>query len=397
MRDQSAAALHEENKWSCACGHGWNTFDTEEASARLTCISGLKPSASPVADGRRIRIGMRTEKHPRAMMSAIRLDIALPTLLFLLATSGAIAAQSANAPKPGVEGVQVPFASLKPSATLKIGGTADWVLVTDDAVWVAGTKPYSVQHIDPITNRIVAKVALPGEACSGLAFGFGSVWVPVCGKSPTLVRVDAYENAVLAMLPVPSLAPEGGIATSTDSVWLVTDKKGTLNRIDPSTNSVRQKIPIPPDSYNPVFSDGIVWITGVERSVLTAVDAATGKVLDSVSVGAKPRFLTAGGGSIWTLNQGDGSVTRVDEKSRKVLASIQAGIPGMGGDIDYGAGSVWLSVFDVPLTRVEATTNRVLKQWIGNGGDSLRFGFASVWITDYKMGLLSRIPIEEVR
>ena len=78
------------------------------------------------------------------MMSAIRLNVALPTLLFLLATSGAIAAQSANAMKPGVKGVQVPFASLKPSATLKIGGTADWVLVTDDAVWVAATKPYSV-------------------------------------------------------------------------------------------------------------------------------------------------------------------------------------------------------------------------------------------------------------
>jgi hypothetical protein len=28
--------------------------------------------------------------------------------------------------------VQVPFALLKPSATFKIGKTADWVLVTDD-------------------------------------------------------------------------------------------------------------------------------------------------------------------------------------------------------------------------------------------------------------------------
>jgi virginiamycin B lyase len=326
------------------------------------------------------------------MMSAIRLNVALPTLLFLLATSGAIAAQSANATKPGVKDVQVPFASLKPSATLKIRGTADWVLVTDDAVWVAGTKPYSVQHIDPITNRIVAKVALPGEACSGLAFGFGSVWVPVCGRKPALVRVDAHQNKVIATLPIRPAGEEGGITTSTDSVWMVTDKAGTLNRIDPSTNSVRQKIPLPPGSYNPVFSDRIVWITGVERSVLTAVDAETGRVLDSVTVGAKPRFLTAGGGSIWTLNQGDGSVTRVDEKSRKVLASIQAGIPRTGGDIDYGAGSIWLSVFDVPLTRVEATTNRVLKQWIGKGGDSLRFGFSSVWITDYRKGLLYRIP-----
>jgi hypothetical protein len=37
-----------------------------------------------------------------------------------------------------------------------------------------------------------------------------------------------------------------------------------------------------------------------------------------------------------------------------------------------------------------------VKQWIGEGGDSLRIGFGSVWITDYKKGLLSRIPMEEV-
>jgi len=77
------------------------------------------------------------------------------------------------------------------------------------------------------------------------------------------------------------------------------------------------------------------------------------------------------------------------------VATIQAGIPGTGGDIGYGADSVWLTVFDVPLTRVEATTNRVVKQWVGEGGDSLRFGFDSLWITDYKKGLLLRIPIEE--
>jgi hypothetical protein len=63
-------------------------------------------------------------------------------------------------------------------------------------------------------------------------------------------------------------------------------------------------------------------------------------------------------------NQGDGSVSRVDEKSKHVTR-IQVGIPGTGGDIGYGADSVWLSVFDVPLTRIDATTNRVIKQWIG--------------------------------
>jgi YVTN family beta-propeller protein len=239
-------------------------------------------------------------------------------LLLLIATCGTVSAQNAgaewNVPKPGIKEVQVLFSSIKPTATFKVGGTADWVLVTDNAVWVASTKPYAVRRIDPAMNGIVATVKVSGEACSGLASGFGSIWVPVCGKKPALIRIDAAKNTISATLPIPPAGPEGGIATSEDSVWMVTDKDGTLTRIDPSVNHVRQKISIPSGSYNPLFSNGIVWVTGVESNVLTAVDAATGKVLESVSVGPKPRFLTSGGGSIWTLNQGDGSVSRLMRK-----------------------------------------------------------------------------------
>jgi len=174
------------------------------------------------------------------------------SLLFpLIATCGTISAQNSsvewNRRKPGIKEVQVPFASIKPTATIKVGGTADWVLVTDNAVWVASTKPYAVLRIDPATNTIVATVKVSGEACSGLASGFGSIWVPVCGKKPELVRIDAAKNAISATLPIPPAGREGGIAASDDSVWLVTDKNGTLNRIDPSTNSVRQKF-----QYRPV-------------------------------------------------------------------------------------------------------------------------------------------------
>lgn len=327
------------------------------------------------------------------MKVALALVVAASTLATVVQTPGS----EWNVPKPGVKEVQVSFASLKPSATIKIGETADWVLVADDAVWVSSTKPDAVVRISPATNRIVATVPVSGKVCAGLASGFGSIWVPLCGKKPALVRVDATKNTISATLPIPPAAPEGGITASEDSVWIVSDKNGTLNRIDPSTNRVRQEIPIPPGSYNPIFSGGIVWVTGVESSVVTAVDAATGKVIESVHVGPKPRFLTRGGGSVWILNQGDGTVSRVDEKSRKVTATIQVGIPGAGGDIDYGAESVWPTVQGgVPLTRVDITTNKVVRQWVGEGGDSPRLGFGSIWITDYKKGLLSRIPIPQL-
>jgi DNA-binding beta-propeller fold protein YncE len=318
--------------------------------------------------------------------------------LFVVAC-GLTAAQTsdaANLPKPGVKEVQLPFATLKPSATLKIGGSADWVLVTDDAVWVASTKPYAVQRIDPASNQMVALIRLPGEACSGLASGFGSIWAPICGKKAGLARIDSHTNRIAAILPIAPAGAEGGITASADSIWMVTDKSSILTRIAPSTNSVQQRITIVAGSYNPLFSDGVVWITGVDANVLTAVDAATGDMLAKIPVGPKPRFLTAGGGFIWTLNQDDGTISKIDEKSRTVTGTIHAGIAGMGGDIDYGADAVWPSVFEVPLTRIDVKTGKVSNQWVGPGGDSLRIGFDSIWITDYKKGLLLRIPIAEI-
>ena len=316
----------------------------------------------------------------------------IPLLTVLAMTLMQSSSADRSVPKPGIKEVQVPYSSIRPSVTIKIGGTADWVLVTENAVWVASTKPYDIVRIDPATNKTLAKVRIPGEACSGLAFGFDTLWVPICGSNPALVRIDATKNALSATLRIAPAGAEGGIAASEDSIWMVTDQRGTLVRVDPSTNKVRQRILIPPGSFNPVFSGGIVWVTGIERNVLTAVDADSGKVLESIPVGSKPRFLTAGGGSIWTLNQGNGSVSRVDEKSRKLVATIQLGTPGTGGDIGYGADSVWTTVFEVPLTRIDATANKVVRQWVGKGGDSLRVGFGSIWITDYKKGLLCRIP-----
>jgi virginiamycin B lyase len=198
-------------------------------------------------------------------------------------------------------------------------------------------------------------------------------------------------NELLCISHLASCQPEQRDHVS-DGRWIVTDENGTLTRVNPKTNAVQQKISIPSGSFNPLFSEDIIWITGVDRNVLTAVDAATGELLDSIPVGPNPRFLTAGGGSIWTLNQGDGSLTRVDVKSRTVMATITLGIPGPGGDICYSADSVWTSVFGVPLSRIDVKTNKLLRQWVGRGGDSLRFGQDSLWLTDSHHGLVWRIP-----
>ena len=104
-----------------------------------------------------------------------------------------------------------------------------------------------------------------------------------------------------------------------------------------------------------------------------------------------------GEGSVWTLNQGDGTISRVDIKTNTVVATIEAGIPGDGGEIAVGAGSVWATVLEFPLTRIDPATNKVVQQFFGAGGDSVRVGFGSVWLSDIDGGKLLRLDPKRIK
>jgi streptogramin lyase len=295
----------------------------------------------------------------------------------------------ADEAKPGLPALQRPFADLTPSAKVTLGKTADWVQLTPGAVWIGSTGPEALHHLDRKSGKLVASIALPGEACAGLTAGFGGIWVPLCGDHPALAQIDIKGNRLSKVLPIASAGAEGGIAASDDSIWMATDAEGSLARINPKTGKIRQIVKLTAGSFNPLFSDGIIWVTSIEHDLLTAVDAKSGRVIGTTPVGPKPRFLTAGAGAIWTLNQGDGSVTRVDIKSRKRIADIPLGLPGPGGDIAYGDGKVWVTMMEFPLTEIDPTANQPVAQWVGPGGDSLKVDGKRIWLTDYKAGSVS--------
>jgi streptogramin lyase len=298
-------------------------------------------------------------------------------------------------PSAAAEPLRREIRELTPAATLHLAKTADWVAITADAVWVGSSGPNAVHRIDPKTNTRVATVALGGEPCAGLATGFGSLWVPLCGKSATLAKVDLNSNEVARVFRIGPAAPEGGIATSPDSVWLVVDKKGSLARIDPASGALRQTIQVPAGSFNPFYSDGRIWVTRAAGSEVTSVDAATGAVLGSVRTGPGPRFLTAGAGAVWTLNQGDGTLTRVPTARDQDAKTVALATPGHGGDISFGLGMVWTTMVKVPLSMVDATTATLLCQWTGPGGDSLGIGHGAIWLTDYHAGTITRIELQQ--
>ncbi len=311
-----------------------------------------------------------------------------------------VVAQPQPTPKPGVSspGVKVPIERLIPEAVYDVPGAPDWLAIDEEA-WVSNKPKDSVSRLDPKSSTVTATVPVGKRPCSGLAVGFGSLWVPNCGDETTpssLVRVDLKTAQVTATVPMTIANTEGGLAVGASSVWMLTDRRGTLVRIDPATNATVAEIMVPVGSYTVAFGEGAVWVTNTDANTLTRVDPATNLVTDTIKVGRTPRFLAVGEGSVWTLNQGDGSVSRVDPKTNKLVTTIDVGVPGPGGDIAVGEGSVWVTAIDVPISRIDPATNRVVQQFIGNGGDAIRVGLGAVWLSMLGQGKVWRLDPKRI-
>jgi streptogramin lyase len=78
-------------------------------------------------------------------------------------------------------------------------------------------------------------------------------------------------------------------------------------------------------------------------------------------------------------------------KTNGLVATIPAGIPGTGGEIAFGEGSVWATVFEVPISKIDPASNVVVRQWVGLGGDSVRVGHGSIWLTDFAHAAVWRL------
>jgi len=301
-------------------------------------------------------------------------------------------------PKPGVStpGVKREMAAITPDAVFPIEGTPDWQVITDEAVWVSNAPKNTIHRLDVKTNQVDASITVGRRPCSGLAAGFGSIWVPSCGDK-TVSRVDIKTNQVTATIAAAPAVSEGGIAASPEAVWIVTDAKGVLSRIDPASDKVAAEVEVPANSAGVTYGEGAVWVTTPDKNLLTGVDPKTNRVIFTVEVGPQPRFVTTGAGSVWTLNQGDGTVSRVDAKTGKLVTNIEAGIPGSGGELAFGNGHVWATAVQIPISEIDPAVNQVVRQWTGAGGDSIRVGQGSVWLSNLREQNLWRIGLSGLK
>jgi virginiamycin B lyase len=58
-----------------------------------------------------------------------------------------------------------------------------------------------------------------------------------------------------------------------------------------------------------------------------------------------------------------------------------------------GEGFVWVTMVDIPLAQIDPTTNQVVTQYVGKGGDALRIGHGAVWLCSFFLQEVWREPL----
>ncbi len=299
-------------------------------------------------------------------------------------------------PKPGVKtpGVQIPLSKLVPEAVYSVSGSPDWIAV-HQSVWVSNNPRNSVSRLDAHSDKVLNTFTIFKKPCSGLAIGAGSLWVPNCGDG-TLARVELKTGQILNTITTGVADSEGGIAYDSGSIWLVTDQHSTLSRIDSQTNAVTAKTQLPEGCASVASGFGAIWVSCPKQNTILRVNPKSNRLESTIAVGQQPRFLSAGEGAVWVLTQGDGKVWRINPKTNRVEAEIEVGIPGPGGDISAGEGSVWATSFGFPLSRINPQTNQVVQQFVGDGGDAIRAGNGKIWLSNYKHGTEWRLDPKKI-
>ena len=177
-----------------------------------------------------------------------------------------------------------------------------------DAVWMV-VKPSTLIRVDPSTNTVVSKLALPATAANPVVAA-GFVWVSTF-ENNSVVQVDPKTNTVVATIPT---GPRPRFLTfGAGSVWTLNQGDGSVTRIDAKTAKVVATIPcgLPGAGGDLSFGDGYVWAALFEFP-LTQIDPSTNQPIRQWA-GPGGDGMRAGGGAVWLSNLRQQSVWRIPD------------------------------------------------------------------------------------
>ncbi len=208
-------------------------------------------------------------------------------------------------------------------------------------LWVADLAGRSVEAVDPSEDRVVATLAVPGEAgryaptADQIAIDpTDSIAAVTAGSSNASVLLwNTSTDAVVATLAMP--AGPTGVAFDPDAdAFFVADVAAqSVTEIDPATASVLGSLSLGARPYGIAYdaADGLLYVTEPDLAQVVSVDPSSRSVVGSYAVGTFPCDIAYDPASAELLvsDPGQGSVTLLGPEPPTYPVEFAAtGLPG---------------------------------------------------------------------
>ena len=193
------------------------------------------------------------------------------------------------------------------AAAIPVGSSPSSVAAGDGAVWVTN---YNDNTSRGSTRRRARRADDPGR----IRPRAGSRSAPArCGSRTTSAgpcRGSTRRSNRVVGQPITVGNGPSGVAVGYGSVWVTNSSDGTLSRINALTDAVVKTIALEGGATDVAVGFGAVWVSDEADGRVLRIDPQTDQVADSINVGTGPTAITVGYGSVWVANSLDGTVSR---------------------------------------------------------------------------------------
>jgi serine/threonine-protein kinase len=264
---------------------------------------------------------------------------------------------------------RVSVADDRSTGTGTTAGVASGIAFGFGSVWIANRDGSTattgvLTEVDPATGRAqrVVPVSVSQRVPNEPTFadvvadpGSRSLWVAAPFEL-ALKRVRPRLGTLVATVPTGTTTPRA-LAAGAGSIWATT--AFGIVRVDPSRNEVVARVPLDFDPRDVAVGEGAVWIANGTGNSVWVLDPETNRVVDRIPVGLEPMAIAVGHGAVWVANRRDGTVSRIDPGRGEVTETIDVG--GHPEDVAVGPGGVWVAAHrpfagaDGKLTEAEYT------------------------------------------
>jgi DNA-binding SARP family transcriptional activator len=262
--------------------------------------------------------------------------------------------------------------------------------------------PHSLAVVDPAVDRLVADVRLlpapratPFEA-TGLAVGFGAVWVADAGEQ-TLLRIDTRSHAMAD--PIGIGGDVRALATGFGSVWVAEGNSAAVSRVDPRTDRVVGRIALGEGNatYALAVGAGSVWAVSGTRAVVR-IDPRSERLVQRIRV-ADVTALAADAHTVFCGTR-SGTIERIAVDGSRTRVSRLADVERPVQRLQVVGKALW-AVVEGPqfeLWRLDAADGRVLSTIeVGQIALGLAATRRAVFVPLYREGeLITIAPVHNV-